>query len=169
MDKLLHKYCFTYSCSSEKSCLSSFQHRRDKINYFNSRFKHLSFISQIQEIWRRSMNTSFFLSFWCWKIINRISKNIEYTTQYFWTYWHTNRCLRISCFISSSHSISRCHSDTSHHTIFQLLQYFNNNLFSSSIFVCQNNCIIDSWSLWERKFYNYSSYRNYLSNVLCHN
>src|SRR5690606_15705161 len=125
----------TYSCSSEESYLSSLQHRCYKIDHFDSCFKYLSFVGQIQEIWRWSMNTSLFLSLWCWKVVDRISKNVKSTSQYFWTYWYTDRCLCISCFISSSDSISGCHSNTSHHTIFQLLQYFNNHFFSCRVFV----------------------------------
>ena len=124
MDKFLHDNRFSNPSSSKKSYLSSLQHRSYKVDNFDTCFENFCFICKVFKFWCRSMDRVHKLSFWCWEIINGISKDIEHTSKDICSRRDSDRRLCSDDFKSSSESIYRVHRDSSYNIVSKLLLYF---------------------------------------------
>ena len=133
VNKFLHNYCFSYSSTSEETHLSSFEHRCDEINYFDTCFKNLSLRREFFKSWGFSMNwvTSFY--FWCIHIIDWISEYIEHTTKNHISNRYRYRSSRSYYSQSSAYTIYWIHRYCSYDSITKLLLYFKYKSDRSSL------------------------------------
>ena len=128
VDQLHDKNCFSYTCTTEKTDLTTLCIRTDQVNNLDSCLqnlccRHLFFI-------RRSltMDRPAFLCLRCRKIVYRVTQKVKYSSQAFLTYRNGNWTACIQSFGTAHQTVSRIHGNTSYHIITNLLCNLGNQL-----------------------------------------
>ena len=128
VDQLLDQYRLAYSCTAEKSDLTTLLIRAEKIYDLDTGLKHFLRRCLILECRCRSVDRPVLDILRRVDLIDRITQNVEHASERILSDRHADRSARGDCLHTAHKSVRRSHGDTSDRIITQMLGRLNDKL-----------------------------------------